>query len=111
MQTLFPLTYPALALLQNGTGKEATAAAVVVTVCNIGGRHGEKRIGILTGDSDVPGLNAVVKTWQRGRHRGYAWLRGSDAPERQRFDRAVAIVRAAINLSSWPGVRDREEDV
>jgi hypothetical protein len=25
--------------------------------------------------------------------------------------RAVAIVRAAMNLSSWPGVRDREEDV
>jgi hypothetical protein len=41
----------------------------------------------------------------------FAWLGGSDAPERRRFGRAVAIVKAAMNLSSWPGVRDREEDV
>ena len=47
-----------------------------------------KRIGILTGGGDVPGLNAIIKTvTYRGseeRHRGRGsppWLGGPDAPE------------------------------
>jgi hypothetical protein len=44
-----------VALLQNGTGKETTAAAGLLRYVNIG------RIGILAGGGDVPGLNAVIK--------------------------------------------------
>jgi len=77
----------------------------------------KKRIGILTGGTDVPGLNAVIKivTYRVSEDDieviGHRMAGSSVAPERQRFGRAVAIVRSAMNLSSWPGVRDREEDV
>jgi 6-phosphofructokinase len=75
------------------------------------------RIGILTSGGDLPGLNAVIKivTYRGsedaieviGRRRGWEAL----THQRRRFGRAVATVRGAMNLSSWRGERDREEDV
>jgi hypothetical protein len=61
-QTQFPLTYLELALLQNGTGKEATAAAAVVTVYQYRGWAWRKSASASSlAGSDVPSLNAVIK--------------------------------------------------